>query len=430
MTGFALYLEMSDLVIGLLGSIPFLVTVFQFPASYFVSRNGHRKQVTYWGAAIARLIWIPILMTALMPFLSNVAKCLVILVLFFLSHTCNSISYVSWLSWTSDLVPDVFRGRFFGTRNMFCGLGGMVAMLFFGNILDFLKSHSPLGLPVGFSITFMSAVFFGILSLYFMKQVPDLPAARPAIRSSLRSLVYLPFSNRNFRNFLIFTFFWSFSVYFASPFFTLYFLRDLKFSYGFVAVLGIISGCADLVGMQLWGLISDKVRNKAVIQIGGWVAIFLPIAWAGVSPDNVVIPVFLHLFGSGFWAGINLCMNNLLLRISPQENKAFFLSSYGIVGGIGAAIAPVAAGLALKPLLNLDFQFFGRQIVPLQIVFLTSTLLRLLSFQLFKYIHEPEEVPLGQLVRVLRNVRGLNLATGFNSLLHPFVEITSKKDQP
>ncbi len=427
LTGLALHLNMGDLIIGLLGSIPFLVTIFQLPASYFVEKNSRRKQVAYQGAAIARLCWIPILVAAFLPGISNSVRFLSMLSIFLLAHMCASISYVSWLSWTSDMVPEAIRGRFFGTRNMFCGLGGMAVMLLFGNMMDLFKMRWPEWMSVGFSIAFISAAVFGLLSLHFMRRIPDLPAARPKIHRSFRSLLYLPLRDRNFRYFLSFNFFWSFSVYFASPFFTMYFLRYLKLSYGFIAVLGIISGAADLFGMQLWGRISDKVRNKVIIQISCWFVIFLPIAWATVSPGSVAVPVVLHLVGGGFWAGINLCMNNLLLRISPQENKALFLSTYSIVGGMSAALAPVLAGLALRSLDNVDLYVLGRSVVPLQAIFFTSTLLRLLSFQFLKYVHEPEEVPLGQLVRVLRGVRGLNTATGFNSLLHPFVEVAPEK---
>jgi hypothetical protein len=212
-------------------------------------------------------------------------------------------------------------------------------------------------------------------------------------------------------------------VHFASPFFTLYFLRYLELSYGFVAVLATISACADLLGMQVWGRISDKVRNKAIIQFAGWVAVFLPLAWVTVRPGNYVMPLILHAVGGGFWAGINLCMNNLLLRISPQENKAFFLSVYNMVAGVGAALGPIMGGLAAKHLANFHLELVGLKLAPLQVVFLISTALRFLSFQLFKHVSEPKEATVGQLIRVLRNVRGLNVATGFNYLLHPFIDI-------
>lgn len=428
LTGFALYLGMSDLMIGVLGSIPFLVTVFQLPTSYLLGKDGRKKKVTYWGAAIARFSWVLILMVAFIPSLSSSKKWLMILALFFLSHSCISCSYVSWLSWISDLVPDDFRGRFFGTRNMICGAAGMLAMILFGNILDHLKNHSPEGLSVGFSITIISAVIAGALGLLFLNRISEPQVSRFYQGDSLGNILRRLFGERNFRQFLLFAIFWGFSVHFASPFFTLYFLRYLEFGYGFVALLGTISACADLLGMQVWGRISDKVRNKAVIQFAGWVAVFLPLAWVWVRPGDLVMPVILQVIGGGFWAGINLCTSNLLLRISPQENRPFFLSAYNIVAGVGAALGPIMGGLAAKYMVNLELEFVGFKMVPLQVVFLISTALRFISFQLFKYVHEPEEATIGQLVRVLRNVRGLNVATGFNYLLHPFIEIMGEEE--
>jgi hypothetical protein len=45
LTGFALYLEMNEFMIGLLASMPFVVTVFQLPASYSILRTGRRKAI-------------------------------------------------------------------------------------------------------------------------------------------------------------------------------------------------------------------------------------------------------------------------------------------------------------------------------------------------------------------------------------------------
>jgi hypothetical protein len=56
--------------------------------------------------------------------------------------------------------------------------------------------------------------------------------------------------------------------------------------------------------------------------------------------------------------------------------------------------------------------------------------MRLLSFQLFKSVQEPEAVEVGQMVRILRSVRGLNMAAGFNYLLHPFVLTDEHERKP
>jgi MFS-type transporter involved in bile tolerance (Atg22 family) len=262
-------------------------------------------------------------------------------------------------------------------------------------------------------------------SIHYLKKISDpvkrIPSPKPI---AFWKGISLPFQDTNFRRFIIFSCAWSFSVYFSGPFFTLYFLRELRFSYAFVALLGTVAALTDLLGMHLWGRISDRVKNKAVIRVASWVAIFLPLAWATVQPESVIMPIILHIVAGGFWAGINLCMNNLLFGITPKENKSFFLSVYNIAVGSGAAAAPVLAGLILKHLDGLSFQIASFQIIPLQIIFVTSTVLRLLSSRLLlKTIKEPEEVEPIQLIRIIRNVRALNIASGFNHLLHPFVEI-------
>jgi MFS family permease len=428
LTGFALYLGMNDFMIGLVAAMPFMVTVFQLPAAYLAQKTGNRKQIAYWAAACARGLWLPILLVTLLPIASGSLKLLVILALIFLSYCFVSASYVSWLSWMADLVPEEIRGRFFGTRNMLCGAAGMIAMVAFGKLLDYIHGHSYGGLPIGFGITFISAVLFGMISLHFVSRISepknDNQIANPI---SIGRLIYPPFKERNFRTFLTFIFAWSFSVYVASPFFTLYFLRDLRFTYGFIAFLGMLSAIADMAGMRVWGRISDTVKNKAVIRVSSWIAIILPLAWISARPGSVLIPITLQIVGGGFWAGINLCMNNLLLKISPQEHRASYISAFHIVGGLGSALGPIVAGYVLNSLGSLNLHFLSWHLFPVQVIFMTSTLFRLLSFQLFKFVNEPEEVTVGQMVRILRSVRGLAISNGFNSLLHPFIEIKAER---
>ena len=45
LTGFALYLGMNEFMIGLLAAIPFVVTIFQLPASYIIRKKGTRKAI-------------------------------------------------------------------------------------------------------------------------------------------------------------------------------------------------------------------------------------------------------------------------------------------------------------------------------------------------------------------------------------------------
>lgn len=67
LTGLALYLHMNEFLIGLLSAFPFLATVFQLPASYFLEKKGNRKSVAKQAALAARSLWLPVLIVILLP---------------------------------------------------------------------------------------------------------------------------------------------------------------------------------------------------------------------------------------------------------------------------------------------------------------------------------------------------------------------------
>lgn len=424
LTGFAVYLGMNPFLIGLLGAMPFLVTVFQLPAAYFIDKKGGRKKIAIGCSLFARTLWIPILVVALLPIPARWVKVPIVLSLIFLHYALGSASFVAWMSWMSDLVPDRMRGTFFGTRNMLAGAASMLVMVIFGTTLDRLETLSSWGLPLGFCLTFLTAVLFGTGSVRFLRRVKEPAHTVPAARIDFGTHLLVPLRDRNFRRFLGFSFFWGFSVFFAAPFFPLYFLRDLGFGYGFIATLGMLSALADMVGMRLWGRLSDMTKNKPILYVAGWGAIFLPFSWVFVRHESTVLPILLHILGGGMWSGINLCANNLLLRISPRQDRALYLSVYNVIGGLGAALGPILAGVFVQTLGQEPVQLFAWALLPLHVVFVLSTLFRLLSLQLIRRIEEPEEMTVGQMLRIIRSVRGLNMTNGFSFLLHPFVNVS------
>jgi hypothetical protein len=95
LTGFALSLGMNELMIGFLAALPFLVTIFQLPTSYLIEKSGRRKDIARRAAAVARLIWVPILILGVLPFLSRPTTSVLVISLIFLSYTFVTISYVS-----------------------------------------------------------------------------------------------------------------------------------------------------------------------------------------------------------------------------------------------------------------------------------------------------------------------------------------------
>ncbi|RJQ78562.1 MAG: MFS transporter [Desulfobacteraceae bacterium] len=409
LTGFALYLGMNELMIGLMMAIPSVVTLFQLPGSYYICRKGCRKPVAYRAATIARLMWLPIIALGLVHFDQSIARCMLVLFFFLVLHALSSVSYIAWISWTSDLVPDEIRGIFFGTRNMLCGAAGIATVLIFGNLVDIFKVHCESSSLV-FSVPFGCAVVFGLISSHYLNRIADVPVP-PYGGGSFFQELSRPLKDNNFRKFLLFAVCWNFSVHMAAPFFSLYFLRELNYSYGFVALLTTIAAVADLLAVRIWGVLSDQVKNKAVIQLTGWGVVLLPALWVMVRPQDVLVPVLLQIISGGFWSGVALCTNNLLLRISPQQGRVWFISAHSISVGLGAAVAPVVGGFFLSMLNSRSVGAETGGILPLHYLFMASTVLRMLSLLLFSVVHESHEKSLRQTIRILSGMRRLGFVT-------------------
>jgi MFS family permease len=396
LTGFALYLGMSEFMLGVMMAIPFIVTFFQLPASYYICRNGRRKTIAFRAATLARLSWLPILGVGMIPLLENDIRCMAFLGLFMAAQVCSSISYIAWISWTSDLVPDDIRGRFFGTRNMLCGAAGIVAILIFGNLTDVLKAGWGPSVPV-FVVPFGCAVAFGLMSSYYLRKIGDIDVQGHCAGGFVEELS-VPFKDPNFRRFLLFALCWNFSVYLAAPFFSLYFLRELEYSYGFVALLSTVAAAVDLLAMKFWGALSDRIKNKAVIRVTGWGVVFLPALWVLVRPQDVLLPVVLQMVSGAFWSAMVLCSGNLLLGISPQKNRVWYISAYSIAAGLGSAAAPIVGGIFLSVMKD---QIPAVGIMPLHLLFLSATALRMASLLWFRWIREPQEKTFRQSIRIL-----------------------------
>jgi MFS family permease len=403
LTGFALYLEMDDLMIGLVMAIPFIVTLFQLPGSYYICRKGRRKTIALGTATIARLLWLPMLAIGLLPFNPTPLVQISVLMIFLVLQSFSSVSYIAWISWTSDLVPDEIRGAFFGTRNMLCGAAGIAAILIFGNLIDIFNSGSGRS-PLLFVVPFGFAVLFGLISSIYLNRISDIPAPAFNGKSFFQELAG-PFRDSNFRKYLLFTLCWNFSVHMAAPFFALYFLRELNYSYGFVAMLTTIAALVDMFTAKFWGALSDQIKNKTVMQVTGWGVVFLPALWVWVRPEDFILPVVIQILSGGFWAGFGLCGNNLLLRISPQEDRVWFISANSIIAGLGAALAPIVGGVILNLLNHATPAANAGGILPLHYLFMASSLLRMLSLLLFGFIHEPQEKSFRQAVQMFFSMR-------------------------
>ena len=422
---FALLLMAGDLTIGFLASIPFFATIAQILGSVIVEKYHQRKKTALVMALISRILWLPVIVLTYFLFDQNRELLLtLVIVLIIIHHFFGSVSGVAWLSWMSSLVPPVIRGRFFGLRNSFLGIVTIVATMVGGIFLDWYKiSFSSSPASWSFMILFLVAVVAGVISTLLLSRQPDIqePVREPI---SFRTMFSGPFQDEKFKKLIRFAMTWSFAVNFASPFYIVYMIRDLELSYTLVSTVAIFSALADLFGMGFWGQFSDKHGNRPVVVISATMGAVLPSLWifTGNSAFSLffLIPI-LHIAGGFFFAGYNLCSVNMLFGMVPRRNNSMFFAQWSMVNGIAAGLGAICGGLFSR-YLSMWFTTlpFGWESV-FKLVFLISSLIRLMSIFFLRRVEEPKGVSLYGAVRILRSVRTWTTTMGYHPLLQFFL---------
>ncbi len=430
---FALVLGANPFQIGLLASIPFFATLSQLPGAYVIEKHQQRKKLVLLAAGMARLLWIPIVLSSFLLAAHRPTLVLSILILLVIAyHIFAHISGVAWLSWMSMLVPDEIRGRYFGLRNSALSLFTLLSTILGGYYLDWFKIQFPHLPPTrSFEILFLLAIILAFISITFLVKQPEIRTSPPP-ENHLKERFLAPWRDKNFRQLLRFAVIWSFGVNFASPFFIVYMLKDLQLSYTLVSIYTVISAASDLMGMWAWGHFSDQLGNRAVIIINSFVATLLPFLWIFTDSSPLVIFLFiplLHFIGGFSWAGYNLCSVNLVLRMSPREGNSVYFAAWNTANGLAAGLGAISGGLVSTVL------HYFHQVLPfhfqsdLKYIFLFSAILRLISFFGVRQVKELPVSSVRRAIRVLRSIRSWATMMGYHPVLHFFIASERLKEE-
>ena len=415
-TGFALWLHADSVSIGLLTAVPTLAALVQLLSSYTTEALPQRRPFIVWYSLAGRLLWLPIL---LLPFfLSGSLALTIFLVLFTASSILTSIPMPAWSSWMSDLVPVGYRGRYFGYRNMVAGITGMVISLPAAWLLD-VAVQSAGWTKVGFALLFGTGVIGGIVSGIMVWLQPEPPRVRSQEANlsrlgGLRSYFAAPFADIKFRHLLLFNVVFGVGQNLAAPFFTVYALKVLQLNYLWMQVLAAIVGVSALVSMPFWGYLADKFGNKPLLAIGTWGVLTLPISWIfTVRGNNAVMAAWLLEInvGSGvFWAVVGLAQFNLLIGCSSPENTSVYVATMSAVTGLLAGIAPLVGGYLMHLMSGLHFMVHGIDIGNYQVLFLLTTLLRLVSIPLRSGVQDVGSQSASDVIKQLGQAKPRNWA--------------------
>ena len=368
---YAISLNATSSQIGLLSSLPPLAgAIFQLFSPKTIDWMKSRKNVVLIAVFIQALMWLPILF---IPFLIPLLGVNAVILFFTLYAVFGSFTSPAWMSWMGDLVPENRRGKYFGLRTKITS-----AVLFLGIVGGglILNKLSSLSLFWSFGILFVSAMIFRLISWYFLfKMYEPKYEPRPNAYFSFTDFIKR-LSKSNFGHFVMYMCAMNFAVYIASPFFALYLLRDLNWTYlQYMIYLGA-SVLAAYITMTAWGEYSDRFGNKIIFSICGILVPIIPFLFLLSTSWWFLVAV--NAFSGLAWAGFNLSAANFIFDTVTPEKRSRCTAYYNVLNGISIFLGAMFGSLLLIWIKN-PLVFIS--VIP--IVFFISGAARLLVSLIF-----------------------------------------------
>jgi len=386
-TPYALSLNANNVQIGLLSSLTGLIgPLAQIKGSKLMEKLP-RKKIVVIGTALNAIMWIPILILAFLfqkgMYLEYLPFALI--VFYSIYAIFGAIGGPAWFSMLGDIVPNKIRGKYFGKRNRVAGIVGLITTLGAAFLLDLFKTKGIVLL--GFALLFFVAFVFRLVSAYLFTKHYD-----PKLH--LEEGYYFSFwdfikkaPKNNFGRFTIYIALMYFGVQIGGPFFAVYMLKDLNFSYIIYTLVNISSTVFALITMGIWGKFSDKYGNRKILAMCGFVIPFLPIAWI-FSPSPIYLMFVPQLIGGIGWAGFNLAVSNFIYDAVTPARRAICVAYLNLMVGIGLFLGGIVGGFMAQ---FITINFMNK----LLFIFLISGVVRLLASLIFipmikevKKVHE------------------------------------------
>lgn len=389
LTGFALAIGATDVQIGLLFTLPSLCGVAQLAGSYWIERHGRSRGLCLWTTVLSRALYLPVLLIALLATgLSAQARVWWIVALMALSGGLSSLGGVAWLSWIRALVPDRLRVSFFGRRNLANSALSFALCFAAGTLVDHWEGR-PGGILGGYIAVFAAAMLCGLASSALLWLIPD--GVRSGARSSepLRIMLADPLREKNFRRVLSFYTAWNLASNLATPFFAVFYLRELGLPLGFIVILNTLTTISGLAANNFWTRLADRFGIKPIVMIATVGDALYPLLLILVSPAWAWVLLIVHCYGL-FNTPITIGPDNFVLKLAPDRHNSSYIAVFKAVIGLAATVAAILGGwLAAQSSLLASMGGQSAVISGLKVVFLISFLGRIASLLLLAGVAEP-----------------------------------------
>jgi len=349
-------LKSEALINSLLTYLPqFLSSLSQLFSGWLSDKFGKRKEIVIICVFLQSVSWLVLFWATY--FIHNT---FLLLFIYTLGWVIGYFGNTPWTSWLGSLIPERQKGRYLGFRNRILSLAALISSIIAGLLLHKLSSMSVF---FAFGVLFHLAFICRFLSYIFLKKQYE-PEYQPSNKIESPVSFRAFFSNNNYLKFIIFHSFLNFFVSFSSGLFSVFAMRDLKYSYFEFMCLVVTPLFTSLIFFPFWGKLSDKYGSLYTYKLSALPLFAITAIWY-LSQNFYLIIVSLLI--SGFaWSGIMQSAQSVFYDNVKEIDRNRVYSTGTMFTGVGMILGAILGGILADYLISISN------------IILISTLLRFL----------------------------------------------------
>lgn len=407
---YVIFLGATDHILGFMSSVPLLAgALAQIAVLALLKRIRFRKRFIVACAICQALTFIPMI---ILPLASPGYAIYILFVFVVLYHVLGGMSSPAWSSWMWEIVDPAKRGAYFAGRTKIMGIYNMAALFVGGLVTGWMQALGHTW--AGFAAIFALACMARLVSSRYLALVTEPAYVPPRHQEEFSLIDFISKGTRsNFLRFVLYVSLMIFASFVAAPFFALYLLEDLKYTYFEYMAVTVPVIAAQYLTLSNWGVISDKFGNRFVLRVCGILVMLVPILW--LFSSNIIYIIFIQIFSGIAWGGFNLSAANFIYDAVSHAKVARCVAYFNLFVCIGV-VAGAALGGYLIPYLSNEVSVLGWSVSfgsSLQTLFLISGLLRMAVYVIARRsVKEVREVEKTSGARALLYVVGLKAVKG------------------
>jgi len=393
---YAKTLHASATVLGIIAGMMPLLVIFQIPAAHYIERVGYKRFVlSGWGTR-TMFTFAMALVPLTTGFLDPATRLVLILTGLFGFNLVRGIASCAWLPWITSLVPDHLRGRYVARD---------AAMSNLGSFLTVIASAACLGeapRPWQYTVIFTFSAAMGLVSLVFLRRVPDVPITETE-RSSNTPVPWLAMlGHPPFRKLLRLVVVWS-VAYGGITAFTVAFLKsETDMSEGKILLVTSVAFLGGLGSLWFPGHRLDHFGCKPILTFALGIWLLILAAWialaGGVLAPHLPLVLAIQFLMGLFAALMSIGNSRLAMGIIPPMGRNHFFALYSVFANVTLGLAPIAWGLLIDAVGGWHGRLLGLNWNQYTIFFALALAVFGLGMVLAGKLHEPRAASLDTLL--------------------------------